>query len=123
MDKRKGFTINVSTKFEGRDRYGVDMMCGCFDSEGIRTGFASSTDNADAGCKQGYTMETPECDRIELHIYVVPRILPEAALTRLTPPFTVEVTICDADGEVLRREFDADQWSGASIDLQVGHAR
>lgn len=121
MDKRKGFAINVSTDFEGRDRYDVEMMCGCFDEEGSRTGFASAAGSE--GGRHGYSMQTPECDRIELHIYVIPRTLPEAALTRLAPPFAVTVTVRDAAGEVLRREYDADQWSGASIDLQVGHAR
>lgn len=121
MDIQKGFTIEVSTEFEGRDRYEVEMMCGCFDAAGNRTGFASSA--AGDAAARAYTMATPECDRIRLHIYVMPRTLPEAALTRLTPPFTVTVTVCDEDGEVLRRDFDADQWSGANIELQVGHTR
>ena len=41
MDK-KGFTIEVTSRYEEWWRYNVALMCGCFAAEERRTGFASA---------------------------------------------------------------------------------
>jgi len=49
MDE-KGFTIEVTSRYEGWWRYNAALMCGCFDAAGRRIGFASSASTvADVG--------------------------------------------------------------------------
>ena len=42
-DKGGGFTIEVTSRYEGWWRYNVALMCGCFDAADNRTGFASAS--------------------------------------------------------------------------------
>ena len=50
MATKEGFTIEISSRYEGWWRYNVALMCGCFDDAGRRIGFASSASTvADAG--------------------------------------------------------------------------
>ena len=42
MATKEGFTIEISSRYEGWWRYNVALMCGCFDTAGNRTGFASA---------------------------------------------------------------------------------
>ena len=42
MAAHKGFTIEVTSRYEEWWRYNVALMCGCFDAEERRTGFASA---------------------------------------------------------------------------------
>ena len=42
MATKEGFTIEISSRYEGWWRYNVALMCGCFDTAGNRTGFAST---------------------------------------------------------------------------------
>ena len=41
MDK-KGFTIEVTSRYDGWWRYNAALMCGCFDAADQRIGFASA---------------------------------------------------------------------------------
>ena len=37
MATKEGFTIEISSRYEGWWRYNVALMCGCFDTAGNRT--------------------------------------------------------------------------------------
>ena len=119
MDE-KGFTIEVTSRYEGWWRYNVALMCGCFDDAGRRIGFASSASTvADAGSNlperpagvaadRTATLQTMPCDHLVLYLYIIPHT-----------PFGIEVRISYA-GRRLRTEKRAiNQWSGASVEMRV----
>lgn len=84
MATKEGFTIEISSRYEGWWRYNVALMCGCFDTAGNRTGFASTEAHvADVGSNLREkpagnpgggraSLETGPCDHLLLYIYIVP---------------------------------------------------
>ena len=88
MATKEGFTIEISSRYEGWWRYNVALMCGCFDTAGNRTGFASTEAHvADVGSNLREkpagnpgggraSLETGPCDHLLLYIYIVPHTLP-----------------------------------------------
>ena len=42
MKKDEGFSVEVESRYEGWWRYNVTILCGCFDADGNRIGFASA---------------------------------------------------------------------------------
>ena len=42
MKKDEGFSVEVESCYEGWWRYNVTILCGCFDADGDRIGFASA---------------------------------------------------------------------------------
>ena len=42
MKKDEGFSVEVESRYEGWWRYNVTILCGCFDADGDRIGFASA---------------------------------------------------------------------------------
>jgi len=131
MATNRGFRIEISSRYEGWWRYNVTLMCGLFDSDGRRIGFASaesrvadtggSTDRppADYDPARRPTLETAPCDHLQLYVYIVPHRLPDDNDIESTRPFDVEIDI-RADGRrILRQRRAVNQWSGASIEMRV----
>lgn len=131
MAAKKGFTIEVTSRFEGFWRFNVAMTCGCFDAEGRRTGFVSSSSHvADVGSNlpapppdlpatRKVALETPPCDHLLCYLYIIPHTLPTGSAIDAAKPFEVEVKV-SCDGRKLRTEKRLiNQWSGASIELGI----
>ncbi len=129
MATDKRFTIEVRSSYEGFWRYNVAMTCGCFDSEGRRTGFATASSQlAEVGANRSESPAGAHDRRIELHtdpcaafdcfLYVIPHTLPADNDIAATRTFPLEVVV-RADGRTLRRErYAINPWSGASIELR-----
>lgn len=127
----KGFSITISSRFEGWWRYNAALMCGCFDTADARTGFVSAESHvADVGAgltarpseiapDRRLTLETPPCDHAILYIYVIPHALPESNDIDATKPFDLDLQIA-CDGAPLRSErLPINQWSGISLELRL----
>ena len=130
MDK-KGFTIKVTSRYDGWWRYNAALMCGCFDAAEQRIGFASAESTvaavganlaerpADIPADRRAVLETMPCDHLVLYLYLIPHTLPAGNDIDTTRPFEIELRISYA-GRLLRTERRAiNQWSGASIELRV----
>ena len=123
----KGFTIEVTSRYEGWWRYNAALMCGCFDAENQRIGCApAASDVADVGSNpterpEGIAvLETMPCDHLVLYLYIIPHTLPTGNDIDANKPFEIELRISYA-GRRLRTEKRAiNQWSGASIEMRVG---
>ena len=116
----EGFTIEISSRYEGWWRYNVALMCGCFDTAGNRTGFASTEAHvADVGSNLREkpagnpgggraSLETGPCDPQLHNINNVPQTLTAANDHGHTTPFGLR-----AEKRLIN------QWSGASIEMRV----
>lgn len=126
-----GFTIGVSSSFEGWWRYNVALMCGCFDQANNRTGFATAQSHiaevganlaerpAEAVPARTVTLRTPECNHLVLYLYIIPHTLPTGKDVASTLPFEIEIIISH-NGKTLRTEKrQINQWSGASVEMKV----
>lgn len=132
MTSEKGFKIELSSNFDGWWRYNTSLMCGCFDAEDRRTGFASAGSHiADVGSNLGEMpagtdphrttqLTTEPCDHLMLYVYIVPHTLPLSSDIDSAKPFEVALRISFA-GKLLRTEkLQINQWSGASVEMRVG---
>ena len=120
MATKEGFTIEISSRYEGWWRYNVALMCGCFDTAGNRTGFASTEAHvADVGSNLREkpagnpgggraSLETGPCDHLLLYIYIGD-----------TAPFEVEIRIAYGGRRLRAEKRLINQWSGASIEMRV----
>lgn len=128
---KKGFSIEISSRFEGWWRYNAVLMCGCFDVADTRIDFASAESHvADVGANlterptdvapdRSLTLETPPCDHLLLYVYVIPHTLPQSNDIEETKPFTLDLKIA-CDGKTFRSErLQINQWSGISLELRV----
>ncbi len=131
MTTKKGFSIEISSRFEGWWRYNAALMCGCFDAADERIGFVSAESHvADVGAgpaerpseiapDRRLTLETPPCDHAVLYIYVIPHTLPESNDIDATKPFALDLQIA-CDGKRFRNErLPINQWSGISLELRL----
>ena len=131
MKEPSGFTIEISSRFEGWWRYNAVLMCGCFDAAGNRIGFESAESHvADVGTKRTVrpadlpadrrlTLATGDCDHLLLYLYIVPHLLPDSNDIADTKPFPLELRI-GCDGTPLRSETLAvNQWGGLSLELRI----
>lgn len=131
MAAKKGFTIKVSSRYEEWWRYNVELMVGCFDAAGCRTGFVTASSHvADAGAEPQKTpvrsrderkieLTTPECDRLQLYIYIIPHTLPSTDEIDRTQPFEAEITIACGTRRIGKYIRKINQWSGASIEMHA----
>lgn len=132
MATKEGFTIEISSRYDGWWRYNVALMCGCFDAADNRTGFASAESHvadvganlkekpAGAGDDRSVGLTTPPCDHPLLYIYIIPHTLPAGNDIASTKPFEITLRIA-CGGKTLRTEKRLiNQWSGASIEMRVG---
>lgn len=130
MDE-KGFTIEITSRYEGWWRYNAALMCGCFDAADQRIGFVSAaSDVADVGSNlaerpadtpadRTAVLHTMPCDHLLLYLYIIPHTLPTDNDIDANKPFEIELRISYA-GRRLRTEKRAiNQWSGASIELKI----
>ena len=129
--ENKGFTITVTSRYEGWWRYNAALMCGCFDAAGERTDFVSAESHvADAGAnlaerpaevapERKATLETPPCDHLLLYIYIVPHTLPAGNDIDDTQPFDLDIAIAFNGRELQKQRRKINQWSGASIEMRV----
>ena len=125
------FTVEIQSSFDQWWRYNAALMCGAFDTEGNRIGFASAESRvAEMGSNleappegvalhRSLALETVPCDRIVLYIYVIPHALPRDNEIGGHPPFPLQVKISYGDRVVLDRTYPINQWGGASIELKV----
>ncbi len=131
MADSTGFTIEITSPFDGFWRYNVALMCGMFDAEENRTGFASAEDTvAEAGANltekpadyphdRNVCLTTGPCDHLRLFVYLIPHTLPADNTVGESKPFPLEMRIA-YDGKKLRTErFEINQWAGASLELRV----
>ena len=131
MAAHKGFTIEVTSRYDGWWRYNAALMCGCFDADERRRGFASAASEvagvgsnvperpAEIPAFRTARLTTGPCDHLVLYIYIVPHTLPAGNEIDANKPFGIEVRISYA-GRRLRTEKRAiNQWSGASVEMRV----
>ncbi len=131
MTDTTGFSIEISSRYDGWWRYNVSLMCGCFDADGNRTDFVGTqshiadvganlkTAPANAAQRDVIRLETPACDHILLYIYIVPHTLPEAREVGDTKPFQVALRITRTGRLLHSEKRQINPWSGASIELKV----
>ena len=131
MSTEKGFTIEISSRFEGWWRYNAALMCGCFDAAGNRIDFAAAESHvADVGsaparrpdgiaADRALRLDTVPCDHLLLYLSLIPHPLPESNDIETTRPFALELKIA-WKGSVFRSERLAiNQWAGASLELRI----
>ena len=131
MMEEQGFKIEVKSRYDEWWRYNADLMCGCFDIDDNRIGFASAaSDVADVGSNlterptdipaaRSVVLTTPPCHHLVLYVYIIPHTLPAGNDIDSTRPFEAEIRI-SRGGKLLRSEKRSiNQWSGASIELRV----
>lgn len=134
MSQKRGFRIEVTSRYAQWWRYNVALMCGCFDAANERTGFASASSEvaavganlperpAGVEAQRRVVLETPPCDHLILYVYIIPHTLPADNGIDASRPFEIEIASF-RDGErlpTLKRTIN--QWSGASIELRVPEA-
>lgn len=131
MAAEKGFTIEVSSRYDGWWRYNVALMCGCFDAEERRTGFASAASHvsdvganlrekpADTEGARCARLTTDPCDHLLLYVYIVPHTLPAGNDIDSNRPFEIEMRISYADKLLRTEKRLINQWSGASVEMRV----
>lgn len=132
MSEQKGFTLEVSSRYDGFWRYNVAFTCGCFDAEDNRTGFVSAESHiADAGSNlaekpaeipatRTVKLETPACDHLLCYLYIVPHTLPAVSEIDSARPFEVSLNIGYAGRKIRAEVHRINQWSGASVELRIG---
>lgn len=131
MAATEGFSIEISSRYDGWWRYNAALMCGYFDAGDERIGFASAESHvADVGANltakpadmagdRSLRLETAACDHLLLYIYIVPHTLPAGNDIADTQPFEITLRIAYG-GKVLRSEKRLiNQWSGASVEMRV----
>lgn len=131
MAATKGFTIEIASRFDGWWRYNAALMCGCFDADDRRIGFAAAESpvaavgEAPAACPPGIdperrlTLETEPCDHLLLYLYIIPHTLPKERSIEAAKPFPLELQIA-WNGRRFRRETLAiNQWGGCSLELRI----
>ena len=131
MAAHKGFTIEVTSRYEEWWRYNVALMCGCFDAEERRTGFASAASvvagvgsnlperPAEIPAFRTARLTTGPCDHLVLYIYIVPHTLPAGNAFDATRPIKNDLKNA-CDGRLFRSEIRLIfLWSGSSIELRV----
>ncbi|WP_295939526.1 hypothetical protein [uncultured Alistipes sp.] len=131
MTTTEGFSIEISSQYEDWWRYNVAVMCGCFDADDNRIGFASTESHiADVGSNlkekpegtpdpRNIRLDTIACDHLMLYIYIVPHTLPGHKEIGDAKPFETRLCILHKGRELRSQTFNINQWSGTSIELKV----
>lgn len=131
MAAKKGFTVKVSSRYPEWWRYNAELMCGCFDEEDCRIGFATASSHiADTGSElreppagtepeRKIVLTTPPCDHLQLYVYIIPHTLPPTDDIDRTQPFEIEITIACENRRIGRFTRKINQWSGASIEMRA----
>ena len=105
MKKDEGFSVEVESRYEGWWRYNVTILCGCFDADGDRIGFASaesvvapvgsdlSAPPEGAAAERRIGIRSVACDHIVMYVYIVPHTLPETREIGNVAPFDVRLRV------------------------------
>lgn len=131
MTDHIGFRIEATSRFEEFWRYNVVLTGGLFDARGERIGYVSAEETiAETGANlrrkpEGYpsdrkiVLETAPCERFRLFIYLIPHTLPVGNSVAESRPFELQVAIRYGGCALRTERFAINQWSGASIELQL----
>lgn len=127
MSEKQGFSIEVTCRDPQWWRYNVAVTCGCFDSEGHRTGFVSAESTlaepggqiAEAVKKRPRTVafDTEPCDNLLMYLYIIPHTLPEDPEIE-DNPFEIRIRASYGDREIKSLLKTVNRWSGASLELR-----
>ena len=131
MSDREGFTIEISSRYEGWWRYNAALMGGCFDAAGQRTDFASAASTAadvganlrerpaDLPADRRGTLSAPARDHPMPPASVIPHTLPAGNDIDATRPFDLDLKITFAGRRLRTERYAINQWSGISLELRV----
>ena len=125
MKKDEGFSVEVESRYEGWWRYNVTILCGCFDADGNRIGFASaesvvapvgsdlSAPPEGAAAERRIGIRSIACDHIVMYVYIVPHTLPETREIGDVAPFDVRLRIGYGGVPFGDMHYRINQWSGS----------
>ena len=131
MKKDEGFSVEVESRYEGWWRYNVTILCGCFDADGDRIGFASaesvvapvgsdlSAPPEGAAAERRIGIRSIACDHIVMYVYIVPHTLPETREIGDVAPFDVRLRIGYGGVPFGDMHYRLNQWSGASLEIKL----
>ena len=131
MKKDEGFSVEVESRYEGWWRYNVTILCGCFDADGNRIGFASaesvvapvgsdlSAPPEGAAAERRIGIRSIACDHIVMYVYIVPHTLPETREIGNVAPFDVRLRIGYGGVPFGDMHYRINQWSGASLEIKL----
>ena len=132
MKNDEGFSVEVESRFDGWWRYNVTILCGCFDADGKRVGFASAerivapvgSDPAAlpveaASAQRRVALRSVACDHIVMYVYIVPHTLPETREIGDVSPFDVRLRIGYGGAELSDTRYRINPWSGASLEIKL----
>lgn len=131
MKKDEGFSVEVESRYEGWWRYNVTILCGCFDADGDRIGFASAesvvapvgsdlpTPPEGAAAERRIGIRSIACDHIVMYVYIVPHTLPETREIGNVAPFDVRLRIGYGGVPFGDMHYRINQWSGASLEIKL----
>ena len=131
--EEQGFKLELKSRYDEWWRYNADLMCGCFDADDNRIGFASAaSDVADVGANlsvrpadipaaRSVVLTTPPCHHLVLYVYIIPHTLPAGNDIDSTRPFEAEIRISRGGKFLCTEKRAINQWSGASIELKINN--
>ncbi|WP_417012951.1 hypothetical protein [Alistipes sp.] len=130
MKNEEGFSVEVESRFDGWWRYNVTILCGCFDAQGNRVGFASAErivapvggdlpEDIAAKAQRRIGIRSVACDRIVMYVYIVPHTLPETREIGDVSPFDVRVRIGYGGAPLSDTQYRINPWSGASLEIKL----
>ncbi len=131
MKKDEGFSVEVESRYEGWWRYNVTILCGCFDADGNRIGFASaesvvapvgsdlSAPPEGAAAERRIGIRSIACDHIVMYVYIVLHTLPETREIGDVAPFDVRLRIGYGGVPFGDMHYRINQWSGASLEIKL----
>ncbi len=131
MSDREGFTIEISSRYEGWWRYSAPLWCGCSAGAATPPAFPSPPPPvaavgptprgrpADLPADRRVTLSAPACDHLMLYVYVIPHTLPTDNDIDATRPFDLDLKITFAGRRLRAERYTINQWSGISLELRV----
>ena len=131
MKKDEGFSVEVESRYEGWWRYNVTILCGCFDADGNRIGFASaesvvapvgsdlSAPPEGAAAERRIGIRSIACDHIVMYVYIVPHTLPDTREIGDVAPFDVRLRVGYGGVPFGDMHYRINQWSGASLEIKL----
>ena len=140
MKKDEGFSVEVESRYEGWWRYNVTILCGCFDADGNRIGFASaesvvapvgsdlSAPPEGAAAERRIGIRSIACDHIVMYVYIVPHTLPETRLSTcvcasVTGAFRSATCITESTSGRARRSKSNSATTGSRFGRRVHRPR
>lgn len=124
------FNIVASCDFPFLWRYNLLLVCEMCDAAGERIDFAYEERRlGDVGCRMSeppagwksgdLVLESCECERVRVLLYVNPHTLPTSRDVESLPPFEIRVTVSDANVTLYSKVHYVDQRGGAAISVEV----